>query len=511
MNWHIFLPGFFFLLIVLIRLGAKRFHSLIPLHRQSRLLFLLLFISLIMFLLETPPIRDLADFGKTLHVIGLVLIFSIMVLGIRLIRIVVFDWLIGRRASERRLKVVEDLAGLILYLIGTLVFADRLLNIHVTPILATSAVITIVAGFALQNILGDLFAGLALNFDESLHIGDWIELGTVEGRIEQLRWRSMKIRTRDGFLALIPNQKASKENVIVQGNSKSQTAVRLSIGVSYDNEPDQVMEIVRQKIAQLDAVVADAPVDIWISAFDDCAVIYTIRFRITDPALRDRTAGALRHHLWYAFKRRGVTIPYPIRTVINTGVKAAPDEHRFITQLLQQNEILAQLPPDRLERIATVGELLLFGRNEQIIREEEEGRAFHIIVSGQVEVCRKGQRITTLSAGNYFGEMALLTGEKTSATVIALSECRLLRIAARDFKDMIAMNEQSAQAISEVIARRRAHNIEQDEEWSKKKKGLIRSDSESIFQRIKRYFELSGFEEDKTNPEFLIGEPRNQR
>jgi len=496
MNWHILLPGLFLLLIGLTWFGARRVQSLTPLRRQLRLLFTLLFISLIIFILNTPPISELTDFSKALHIIWLILIFLVMVLTIRLIRHIIFDWLIGRQVMERRLKVVEDVAGIVLYIIGILLIADNYLNIQITPLLATSAVITIVAGFALQNILGDLFSGLALNFDESLHIGDWIQLGAIEGRIEQLRWRSMKIRTRDGYLVLVPNQTASKETVTVFGTSKSETAVRMTIGISYDNAPDEVMEIIRQKILQLDATVTDAPVDVWISSFDDFAVSYTIRFRIKDPALKEKMTGILRHHLWYTFKRHGITIPYPIRTLITAQNKDQPQQPELILRTLQSNEILSQLPPDRLERIATVSELLFFGQNEQIIREDEEGQAFHIITSGQVAVNRKGQRITTLTAGQYFGEMALFTGEKTSATVIALSECQLLRITATDFKDLIAMNKQSAQAISEVIARRQAKNIEQDEERTKKKKNLLGSESASIFQRIKRYFELSDTEDE---------------
>ncbi len=510
MNWHIFLPGLFFLLMVLTWMSAKRFRSLAPLRKNFRLLIILFFISMVIFVLNFHPISQLTDFGRILHIVWLVFIFLVMVLAIRLIKHIIFDFLIGRRVMERRLKVVEDVTGIVLYIIGILLIADNYLNIQITPLLATSAVITIVAGFALQNILGDLFSGLALNFDESLHIGDWIQLGSVEGRIEQLRWRSMKIRTRDGYLVLVPNQNASKEIVTVFGGSKAQPAIRMTIGISYDNEPDQVMEIIRQKIYQLEALVHDAPVEIWISSFDDFAVTYTIRFRITDPVLMDKAAAALRHHLWYAFKRQGITIPYPIRTVISAPETSRTDDKSLVHETLTRNEILAQLPSDHLDRIAAVSQLLLFGQNEQIIREEEEGRAFHIIISGQVAVFRKGQCITTLSPGNYFGEMALFTGDKTSATVIAQNECRILRIGSKDFKDLIAMSDQIAQAISEVIARRRARNIEQDEEWSKRKKSSIGSESASIFKRIKRYFELSGLD-DRTDPEFFPGGSSSQR
>lgn len=496
MNWHILLPGLFLLLIILTWLGSRRIQKLAPLGRQLRLLFTMLFISLVIFVLNTPPIAELADFTSVLRIVWLLLIFLIMVLTIRLIRHIVFDWLIGRQLMERRLKVVEDVSGIVLYVIGILLIADNYLNIQITPLLATSAIITIVAGFALQNILGDLFSGLALNFDESLRIGDWIQLGSIEGRIEQLRWRSMKIRTRDGHLVLVPNQTASKETVTVYGNLRNDSGVRLTIGVSYDNSPDEVMELIRQKVRQMDNLVENSPIDIWISSFDDFAVVYTIRFHITDPALRERICGQLRHHLWYAFRRQNITIPYPIRTIINAPEKGPKNEQEIIMRALGANEILAQLPSELRQRVATLSELLLFGQNEEIIREEEEGRAFHILLSGQVTVNRKGQRLTTLSAGDYFGEMALFTGEKTTATVVSLVESRVLRIAAADFRDLVAMNEQSAQAISQVIARRRAGIAKQDEERSRRKKILIGSESASIFQRIRRYFDLSPSEDD---------------
>jgi small-conductance mechanosensitive channel/CRP-like cAMP-binding protein len=491
MNWHILLPAIIVLVMILTWLGASRFQALAPLRRQLRLMMMILAVSLVILALNTPPVSRLADFSKPLRLIWLIELLLIMVLTIRLIRHIVFDWLISRRAMERQLKVVEDVVGIVLYIIGILLIADNYLKIQITPLLATSAVITIVAGFALQNILGDLFAGLALNFDESLHIGDWIQIGAIEGRIEQLRWRSMKIRNREGFLVLVPNQSASKETVTVLGGSGAQTSVRLSIGVSYDNPPDQVMALIRQKITQIDVVIPEAPVQVWISSFEDFAITYTIRFQIKDPAQKDQVAGQLRHHLWYAFKRRGFVIPYPIRTLITAPEKHPVDEKSRIMAILEQNEILTKLPPDRLDQLTCVSERLLFGRGEQIIRENEEGRAFHIILSGQVEVTHKGNRVATLSSGQYFGEMALFTGERTSADVVALEECTILRIGAGDFKALIAMNDQTAQAISEVIARRRALNLEEDAEQCRNRaKGLGR-ESASIFQRIKRYFEMS--------------------
>lgn len=258
MNWHVFLPGLFFLLIVLTLMSARRFHKLAPLRKNLRLLVILFFFSLGIFVLNFPPISRLADFGRILHFVWLVFIFLVMVLAIRLIKHLIFDFLVGRQVMERRLKAVEDVTGIVLYIVGLLLIADNYLNIQITPLLATSAVITIVAGFALQNTLGDLFSGLALNFDESLHIGDWIQLGSIEGRIEQLRWRTMKIRTRDGYLVLVPNQNASKEIVTVFGGSKEQTTVRMTVGISYDNEPDQVMDLVRRKIRQLDTLAPDS-------------------------------------------------------------------------------------------------------------------------------------------------------------------------------------------------------------------------------------------------------------
>ncbi len=498
MNQYIFLPLLFTLLIVLTWLGARRLNALAPLRRQLKLLLIILLISLVIFLLNTPLLQDLSDFSDTLHIVWLLLIFLIMVLAIRLIRFVLFDWLIGRQAKERRLKLVEDLSVVILYAIGILLIADNYLKIQITPVLATSAIITIVAGFALQNVLGDLFAGLALNFDESLHIGDWIRFGTIEGRIEQLRWRSMKIRTRDGYLVVVPNQNASRETVTVLGGTGGgQTAVTLTLGVSYDNEPDQVMDLIRRKVAQLEGIIPKAPVDIWISSFDDFAVTYTIRYRISDPARMNRSAGELRHHLWYAFKRYNFTIPYPIRTVISARERETRPGPELIMPILRANEILSVLPENRLEDLAGLSRLLVFGKDEQIIREDEEGKAFHLILSGDVSVSRRGQPVTSLSRGDYFGEMSLFTGEKTSASVTAESECRIIRISAQDFKDLIAMNEEIARAVSGVIARRRARNLEQDEEKSKHSQSRIRSESASIFQRIKRYFELSTGEPDQ--------------
>ena len=105
----------------------------------------------------------------------------------------------------------------ILYVVGILLILKYYVKTDISFLTVSSAVLTVVVGFALQDILGNLFSGIVLNFEDSFKIGDWMSIEDHEGQVEQFGWRSFKIRTIDRELIVFPNQAASKTEVVIYG------------------------------------------------------------------------------------------------------------------------------------------------------------------------------------------------------------------------------------------------------------------------------------------------------
>ncbi|MCP4216060.1 MAG: mechanosensitive ion channel, partial [bacterium] len=450
--------------------------------------FILLFLSMVFSILKLEFICDLFYSEGFMFILLLGILFFILVLVVKCVVFLLFDILFARRQDIKYPPLIKDIVVILLYIIGILFITHYYLNIKVTVVLASSAVLTVVIGFALQDILGDLFSGIALNLEESLKIGDWIKTGDFEGRIEQFRWRSIKIRTIDNVLVVIPNQVAAKQAVQGYGHSRETFAFRTDIGVSYKHSPDFVIAVIMRVLVSIDNILKKPKPIVFVKNFDDFAVIYQLRYFTRNYAHKNAILGEINRKCWYAFKREHIEIPFPIRDVYIKKAAAEEWDHNRIRILMESSEILSTLDKEHLDALAGDIEIGLYGEGELVIGEGEEGRFFYHILEGEVEVLKKNRVVKRLTANDYFGELSLFTGEKTTADVRVSKESKILRLSSEKFRETVKINHKMAVKLSEVIAVRKAGLKEFARQESDTSRISIKKDSESILLRIKKYF-----------------------
>jgi small-conductance mechanosensitive channel len=499
MTWLFILPVGFLLLIIVFYILAKKKDLFQKLRSFIPYFFASFFISLVHSFLKSGFVSHLFYSETLITVLELGLLFFILVLSVKITIFFIFDFLYGKKQKIKYPRLIKDLMVIILYIIGILLIAKYYLNIQLTVFLASSAVLTVVIGFALQDILGDLFSGITLNLEESLNIGDWIRIGEHEGKIEQFRWRSIKIRTTDNVLVLIPNRIASKEEVSSFGGSRQLFALRLKIGVSYKNSPDFVISTISDVLNTIPAVLTKPKPLVMVNKFDDFAIVYEIKFWLTDFSLRDPVKSEIQRKTWYAFKRNDIQIPFPIRDIYIKDIKKekiplspqwADMDKQQIIAVLQKNEVLNTISQDQLEILAEDIEIMLYGIGETLIKEGEEGRYFYHFLDGEAEVLKNDKVIIRLKANDYVGEMSLFTGEKTTADVRIARESRVLRISSGRFRETVRLNEKMARKLSEVIAQRKGQLMELEKKEDDSQTKAIKKETENIFLRIKKYFSL---------------------
>lgn len=493
MNWFFISRTVLLIFLALLLLVVKRknlfpdFKSIIP-H-----IFILLFLGITISLLMDESITHVFYSDLLIYILGLVMVLAILVLIVRMTAFFVFDFFLDKKQNIKYPRLIKDIVVIILYIIGLLLIAKYYLNIRITMVLASSAVLTVVMGFALQDILGDLFSGIALNLDESLHTGDWIKTGEFEGKIEQFRWRSIRIRTTDNVLVLIPNQIASKKEVQRFCHNGENFALRIYMGVGYEISPDKVIETILEALTDVPDIAKEPPALVRIKSFDDFAIHYEIRFWMTDFFQKDPVACEVRRRIWYAFKRQGIRIPVPIRDVYLHEAKtekdlAVPVEH--IIKLLQNNNILSTLSAEHLFALAKDAEVRLYGQGEFLIKENETGSNFFHILEGEAEVLKGNKIVKTLKRDDYVGEISLFTGEQTVAAVRITRESKILCISSAQFRATVQLNENMAMKLAEVIAQRKEQLSELARLDDLSGKTAIKKESENIFLRIKKYFSV---------------------
>src|SRR5213083_601395 len=190
-------------------------------------------------------------------------------------------------------------------------------------LLAGSGVVAIIVGFAGQNLFAGIIGGVSIQINKPYKVGDWLQVGERFAEVMEINWRSTRLRTNDGIYLDIPNNEMVSHQIVNLHYPTEVHAMRIRVGVEYKNPPNRVKDALRRAAQSAKNVLADPPVKVFLVDFADFAVIYEIKFYMGNHARINETNDSVRTNVWYALKRQGVTIPFPIRT-LHVQRKAAP-------------------------------------------------------------------------------------------------------------------------------------------------------------------------------------------
>lgn len=381
-------------------------------------------------------------------------------------------------------------------------FMGLVLKRDLNSLLVGSAVITVSIGFALQETLGNFFAGLALRLSRPYALGDDVQVGQVSGRVDKIDWRQTSLLTFTGDHVNLPNSLVAKEGIINFSSPTVLHARDLRVGLHYRHPPNQVIEVIKAVLAEVETVRKTPAPEVHVLDFRDSDILYRIRMWIEDYAGRWNIETQVRVGLWYAFRREGLEIPFPLRTLVHAPPEDVEDKKQILS-FLRSVDFLEALGPDSLEMLANRAKFQLFAAGEKICRQGEAGDSFYIIREGRIGVeIRDAQGEVFLrnemARGNYFGEMALLTGEPRSATVFAASDSELLTVDKEDLRDVIVANSEVEKIISKVLAQRqlRTEKAREEAEGARAAKGessaaagnRLEQLSEQLLRKIQAFF-----------------------
>lgn len=394
---------------------------------------------------------ELAWLSGTLLLLGL-LVLSEAVLA------AIFDFYFPVARKSEIPSLFRDLVRGLVYIGLFLAFVGFVLKRDLDSLLVGSAVITVSIGFALQETLGNFFAGLALRLSRPYTLGDNVEVGQVSGRVDKIDWRQTCILTFTGDYVVLPNSMLAKEAIKNFSSPSTLHARDLRVGLHYRHPPNQVIATIMSVFNNVDDVAKDPVPEVHILDFADSSIIYRTRFWITDYPGRFRIETEVRAGIWYAFNRAGLEIPFPIRTLVQEPPKQPRDMDRILG-FLKTVDFLEALEDEHLRVLAERARFQLYAAGEKICVQGEDGDSFYIIRRGKVTVSvRDAQDDLILNfemaTGNYFGEMALLTGEPRSATVSAASDAELLTVSKEDLREVIVSSPEVEKIISNVLAQR---------------------------------------------------------
>jgi small-conductance mechanosensitive channel len=245
------------------------------------------------------------------------LLAFLLIAGVlRLLGLYLFDVHLPARRGLRLPTMLPAVTMLVVYVIAALITLRMTFpKLDIAPLLATSAVTSLVLGLALQPILGNFFAGLVISAERPYRINDWIKVGEDEGRVVAINWRTTHLRTRNNDDIVLPNGKMADERILNFYYPHTMHMVRTVVGAHYDTPPYRVRRTLLEAAHAVRGVLENPAPEIFLLDFADSAILYEVRTFIEDVAQAPRIHSDLRYRIWEELRREGIEIPYPMRTI----------------------------------------------------------------------------------------------------------------------------------------------------------------------------------------------------
>jgi small-conductance mechanosensitive channel/CRP-like cAMP-binding protein len=408
-------------------------------------------------------------------------------------------------------RILRDVLVAAAAVVAFFVVASRS-GFNVSGLIATSTVLTAVIGLSLQDTLGNLMAGLALQMDQSVRVGQWIKMGEVSGRVTEMRWRAASVETRNWETLVIPNSVLVKNQFLVLGQRDGQPAPWrrwVPFNVDFRYAPTDVIGSVEAifKNAAIPNVAAEPAPHCILVEFHDSYARYAVRYWLTEVGKDDATDSVVRTRVYFALKRSRIPLSIPAQAQFVTKesgerkIRKSDEEQQRRLDALAHVHYFDHLSAEDRARLASGLHYAPFAAGEVMTRQGAEGHWLYLILGGEAQIQVHGEEglereVATLRGGQFFGEMSLLTGAPRQATVVAATDVVCYRLDKDVFQDVLRARPDLAGRVAAILAERtvglQAARHEMDDEARHRRVALATDD---LLQRIRHFFGLGAEEE----------------
>ncbi len=401
-----------------------------------------------------------------------------------------------KRKGYEAPRLMRDLFSLVAYIILIAIILNSVFSLSLSTLLPTSALLGVILGLALQDTLGNMFAGISLHADKPFQVGDVITVGKFTGVVESITWRAVKIKTFQNHFILVSNSQIAKESIEVCPRDNANARI-VFFSALYTDSPIKVTQAVRDAVRECDNVLRYMTPVVRVRDLGTDGVDYEVKYWLKDYARFNDTDALVRQRIWYVFQRERFNFPFPTRTIHlqrSTTQNGAGRDTETLASRLNSVDIFSPLTQDELLALAENAAGRIYAPGEIIIRAGDHGSSMFVVHRGSVDVRVDGdgqhmpqqqRTVNTLREGDFFGEMALFTGEPRTAHVIATAETEVLEIGHEAMRRLFETNPALVESLSHTINERRAVLA------AKSATPMSEEDTPAgIFNKIRRFFRL---------------------
>lgn len=426
-------------------------------------------------------------FDNLLRIVKIILWMTLIVAVVRFLDFLIFSAAFRGSTQSELSALLRNVFSIIIYIVAFfIIFNSQYPNVDLAALFTTSTILGIVIGLALQDTLGNLFAGLAMQADQPFQVGDVISISERStGVVEGVSWRGVKIRTFQNKLLVISNSVLGKETIEIAPRDNLNARL-VFFNTLYSSSPATTAHAVREAVRQVENVSQKIRPIVRIKSLGESGIDWEIKYWLEDYAKYNDTDALIRQRVWYVFQREHLEFAYPTRTI---HVETKPQETAFVETVNTIFERLSAIPffaplsDEETKKLAEACVARVYAPGEAIVRKGQEGNSMFVINRGavKVQIPENGyaRTINKLRETDFFGEMSLLTGQPRSATVVAEEETEVLQIKKQALRPIFETNPDLMNAVCEIIEERRkllkTHDEHVEHADEQREKGVLSS------------------------------------
>lgn len=341
--------------------------------------------------------------------------------------------------------------------------ASTVWNVDLGKVAQALGVGSLVIALALQDTLSNLVSGFLLIFEAPFKVGDYLRIGDVEGEVIELNWRAVRVMTGNKDVVIIPNGVLAKGSIYNYTLLNGVHGQSIMVRFSYDDAPNRVREVLLEVASDTEGIEPDPAPSVRTISYDDFSISYELKYYVRDFTKKGGYRNRLMTRIYYAARRKGLTMPLPISLQYDSDRDLIPADQKpdAIAQRLKSLPYFHALREETIDRVAEQVVVEYYGLEEKVVEAGELDKAFYVILSGQVKLIYQGEsnadqfEVTRLKKGDFFGEMVLLPTEPSLVTVSVIEDLRAISLPTSLLASLIQRNPRFAQDLNGLLSERR--------------------------------------------------------
>jgi small-conductance mechanosensitive channel/CRP-like cAMP-binding protein len=380
--------------------------------------------------------------------------------ALALLSTAVLQAVLAQRLGGSAPRLLRQLVALVVWSVAMGAVAASVFEVPLGSLVTTSGMLVAVVGFALKNMISDVFAGVAL----PVKIGDWLEIDGAVGRVVEIGWRVTRMITNDKIMVVIPNTHlmAKPFRNLSQPSPVYRENFRITLPPSVTPlQAERNLLAAANQVAE--SMALGFPPAVRINGFNERGVIWELRYYVPDAGRASAVRYQVQRNLLNNLVHSGIDLPPAMVEVRYAAEPLAMRPGGEDIAFLRGVDVFANLIEEELDQIAAGMSRRLWHRGEAVVRQNDAGDSLFVLKEGLLAVSitdASGQETTVgqIPPGQCFGELSLLTGAPRSATVAPVVDSLIFEITRDSLAPLMQSRPELAVQLSQMLAERQLRN-----------------------------------------------------